>query len=67
MSQTICKPTRGEMVNALHRSDGLDELNKQTRKAKKWPNALEGACGAEGLNNDLLYSNPACDERAANG
>jgi hypothetical protein len=29
--------------------------------------ALEGACGAEGLNNDLLYSNPACDERAANG
>src|ERR1700675_4119940 len=26
MSQTICKPTRSETVNALHRPDGLVEI-----------------------------------------
>jgi hypothetical protein len=36
-AQTICKPTRGEMVNARHRPDGLDDSLSRPERQKRGP------------------------------
>jgi hypothetical protein len=60
---TICKPTRSEMVNALHRPDGLGTFyhaHKSSARQKRGPKPW-GVWGRRGFNNNLLYSYSACD------